>query len=407
MRIAVCDYSGHPFQVQLSRELARRGHDVLHLHFAEFQTPKGSLTIQPGDPASFAVEGISLGVPFAKDKFLKRRSQEISVGKRFAARLDAFAPDVVIASNLPLDALLRVARKSRASGRRFIYWQQDIWSIAIARILTQRYGLLGALVGSHYHEIERKAMSISDHVVVISEDFCPVLDGDFGIDLRKVVVVENWAPLNEISAREKNNGWSRAQSLADKQVVLYTGTLGMKHDPQQILATAELLRSRANTAVVVTSEGPAADWLKENADMRGLSALRVLPFQPYAVYPDVLASADVLISILEADAGRYSVPSKVLSYLCACRPIVLSAPEENLSFRIVSQAKAGMAIPAGNHSAFTDAVRALLENPEGRIAAGQNGRAYAEKMFDIVRIGNIFEKLCQPGVLASHPAVAA
>ncbi len=30
MRILVHDYSGHPFQAQLSRELARRGHDVVH-----------------------------------------------------------------------------------------------------------------------------------------------------------------------------------------------------------------------------------------------------------------------------------------------------------------------------------------------------------------------------------------
>ncbi|RMF52223.1 MAG: glycosyltransferase WbuB, partial [Bacteroidetes bacterium] len=32
MRILVHDYAGHPFQVQLSRALARRGHDVLHAY---------------------------------------------------------------------------------------------------------------------------------------------------------------------------------------------------------------------------------------------------------------------------------------------------------------------------------------------------------------------------------------
>ena len=38
MRILVHDYAGHPFQVQLSRALAQRGHDVLHAYCASLQT---------------------------------------------------------------------------------------------------------------------------------------------------------------------------------------------------------------------------------------------------------------------------------------------------------------------------------------------------------------------------------
>ena len=34
MKIIVHDYAGHPFQVQLSRRLASRGHEVLHLYCA-------------------------------------------------------------------------------------------------------------------------------------------------------------------------------------------------------------------------------------------------------------------------------------------------------------------------------------------------------------------------------------
>jgi hypothetical protein len=51
MRILVSDYSGHPFQVQLSRELARRGHSVTHTYSAGFQSPKGNLSVGDDDPA--------------------------------------------------------------------------------------------------------------------------------------------------------------------------------------------------------------------------------------------------------------------------------------------------------------------------------------------------------------------
>ncbi|MEA2536558.1 MAG: colanic acid biosynthesis glycosyl transferase WcaI, partial [Chloroflexota bacterium] len=72
LRIAVHDYSGHPFQVQLSRELARRGHEVLHLYSTTFQTPKGPLDPLPSDPRSFMIEGIDLGETFQKYSFVRR-----------------------------------------------------------------------------------------------------------------------------------------------------------------------------------------------------------------------------------------------------------------------------------------------------------------------------------------------
>ena len=48
MRILVNDYAGHPFQLQLSRELARRGHTILHTYFADAKGPKGNLA-SPSD----------------------------------------------------------------------------------------------------------------------------------------------------------------------------------------------------------------------------------------------------------------------------------------------------------------------------------------------------------------------
>ena len=52
MRISIVDYAGHPFQAQLSRKLAERGHDVLHLYFGQAITPRGMLTPTAEDPAA-------------------------------------------------------------------------------------------------------------------------------------------------------------------------------------------------------------------------------------------------------------------------------------------------------------------------------------------------------------------
>lgn len=393
MRICICDYSGHPFQVQLSRELARRGHKVLHLYFAEFQTPKGRLKVEADDPATLAIESIALGVSFEKYGYIKRRWQEIEVGRRFAKRITNYAPDLVLACNLPLDSLTKVVDSCANSGRPFIFWQQDIYGDAIRKILKRKFGAIGGLIGRYYQMSERRAAARSAEIITIAEDFREILEAEFKIAAANIHVIENWAPLDEITPRAKVNRWSRDYNLTDKKVVLYTGTLGLKHDPQQILALARKIRDRPNASVVITSEGPSANWLAERAKAESIAGLVILPFQPFEVYPDVLGTADVLISILEADAGAFSVPSKILSYMCAGRPIVLAAPPENLASRIVERSGAGLAVPAGNTAKFINAVEVLLNDADLRAECGRRSRNYAAENFDIVKIGDRFESV--------------
>ena len=68
--------------------------------------------------------------------------------------------------------------------------------------------------------------------------------------------------------------------------------------------------------VLVVSESVGVDWIEDQrTESEPLANLRVLPFQPFEELPNVLGAADVLIALLEGDAGEFSVPSKVLSYL--------------------------------------------------------------------------------------------
>lgn len=390
MKIAIIDYSGHPFQVQLSRELARRGHTVLHSFFSDFQTPKGHLTREADDPAGFSVEGVTLGVPFEKQSFVKRRQQEIQVGKKFVAQMRAFAPEVLITSNLPLDTLRVVQNSLRGRVRKFVFWQQDIYSVAIRRILKGKFGLAGDLIGRYYQHIERQILDRSSEVVVIAEDFVPILQQQFHTATGKVHVIENWAPLDEIPPQPKVNPWSEKHALADKKVVLYSGTLGMKHDPGLLLHIAEALKEQPDCRVVVASEGPGVEWLRSKISEHGLKNLELIGFQPFSEYPWVLGCADVLVGVLEKEAGVFSVPSKVLSYLCSGRPIVLSAPQENLAVRNVRNAKAGITVAPGDSDAMCDAVRKLLTNDALRAEMGRNSRACAEEKFDIRTIGDAF-----------------
>jgi glycosyltransferase involved in cell wall biosynthesis len=394
MRILLHDNSGHPFQVQLARELARRGHVVRHMFSAAFQTPRGALQRQPGDPAGFEVAAIDPGAPFAKYSYVRRFLQERRYGGLLRRELEAFRPDVALMSNTPPDALVAPQRWCRAHGVGFVFWVQDIYAEAVARILGQKLGPLGAPVAWHYRRLEGGLLRRSDQVVPITDDFAPLL-ARWGVAGERVTTIENWSPLEELPLRPRDNGFAREHGLQDKTVALYSGTLGLKHNPGLLLAIAEACRDDPRVAVVVVSEGLGASWLAERRAERGLANLVLLPFQPFARVPDMLGAADLLLTILEPDAGIYSVPSKVLTYFCAGKPLLAAMPRENLAARTILREQAGVVVAPDDVAAFVAAARALLADPARRAALGAAGRAHAERAFDIAHIASRFEAVLE------------
>jgi hypothetical protein len=73
MRILVHDYAGHPFQAQLSRELARRGHVVSHAFRAKPGGRSGSLTRLPADPDTLTFRPIRLSPRAAQSIGVRNR----------------------------------------------------------------------------------------------------------------------------------------------------------------------------------------------------------------------------------------------------------------------------------------------------------------------------------------------
>lgn len=403
MRILLNDYSGHAFTVELARELARRGHNVLHLSLGDFQSPKGDLARKPDDPKTFEVEAISLGVPFKKYDFVARRRQEIEYGRRVTTRIASWHPDVVIGCNNPLDPQRVIQNYCRACNICFVFWLQDIYSNAIKTVLKKKVPVVGHAIGVWYEELEKRLLRRADLVIAITEDFIAPLV-NWNVPRERIFVIENWAPKDKILILPRDNAWSRAHDLNRKFVLMYSGTLGLKHNPALLLATAEAFKAEPEVAVVVVSEGKYADDVRDTAKARGLSNLTVLPFQDFRDYSAVLATGDVMLAMIEPDAAVYSVPSKVLSYLCAGKAIVLSANGANLAARILMRSGAGYVVAPNDEAGFVTAIRRFLKDPEARHNAGVKARGYADENFDIGMIAGRFEAILASRGKAAAPA---
>ena len=99
------------------------------------------------------------------------------------------------------------------------------------------------------------------------------------------------------------------------------------------------------------------------------------------------------MGILEKDAGVFSVPSKILSYLCAGRPLAAAMPNDNLASKLVVDNRAGIVVEPDDETGFISAIVELLSNAKLRDRYGANGRRYAEAHFQISHICDQFERI--------------
>jgi len=388
MRLLVHDYSGHPFQVELSAELARRGHDVTHSWCEAHVSGKGNL----GGHDHLRFESIGRGEVVEKLSFARRLVQEVRYGVQLARQVRRRRPDVVLFGNVPVPMMAVVTLYLLVTRTPWVSWQQDVQGIAMRSFAGTKLSRAFLVFAHVAGWVERWCNLRADAIVVIAESFVDV-HREWGT-ADKTTVIPNWAPLDELVPTPRDNAWAREQDVADVPNLVYSGTLGLKHNPRLLVQLARAVRDRGTPAhLTVITEGNAVDELADEARKLDVP-ITLLPFQPYERLSEVLGAGDVLLVVLDKSAGAFSVPSKTLSYLCAARPILGLMPDENLAAHLIDAAGGRVLAPDRTSiPAAADWVTEVLDDNDLWDKLGRRARELAEREFELTLCATKFEEI--------------
>ena len=224
MRILIHDFAGHPFQIQLSRQLARLGHDVLHTYPIGLPGPKGQLNRLADDPENLSIRGIQLSGQFRKYSPVRRITTQRHYAQHLRRLVDEVKPDVVLSGNTPIDVQAELLFHCRRRRIGFVHWIQDIYICALNLVLRPKLGPLAKLVTLPFRLLETSVARRSDGIVVIASDFIDFLKS-IGVRRSEIEIIENWSPLEEVALHPQRNPWSESAgiSASHRPVFLYFG----------------------------------------------------------------------------------------------------------------------------------------------------------------------------------------
>jgi len=199
----------------------------------------------------------------------------------------------------------------------------------------------------------------------------------------RVTVIPSWGDPERIQPMSKASRFRGKHGL-NGFVVLYSGNLGQSQSLQWVVDAARSVQAAgADVTFVIVGRGARRDDIARRVLDSGATNVRM--FDPVGAedYPDLLASADVSLVLLEPSLSGLSVPSKFYSILASGRPPIAVVGEDSEVARAISEAECGVRVGHGDPQELAEVIVRLRNSPDLLDRMGANARRALEENYTI------------------------
>lgn len=376
----------------LGKELAGKGHRITVLTtFPQYNLTEASKKNIESYPAVANEDGIHVirlkTLPIHNVNHIARGIGQLLLPFLFFRGARLVGPqDVSVVYSPPLTLGLAAYLIKKREGTPFIFNVQDLFPQNAIDLGALKQSILIKFFRWMENFIYRKANHISVHSSG-NRDY--VLS--MGVNSDKVSVIHNWVDLDEYKIDGIPNPVREKDEFKGKFIVFFGGVMGYAQDLETVVDSASILKDHKQIIFLLLGDGAENETLVKKSQSLGLRNIEFLPFVSKEEYPFWVHVADVGLVTLKSSMKTPVVPSKILGYMAAGKPILASLNPESDGKRIVEEARCGINVPVGDPSAMADAILKFSADREETKAMGQNGRLYAEKHFSINACINQYE----------------
>jgi glycosyltransferase involved in cell wall biosynthesis len=212
-----------------------------------------------------------------------------------------------------------------------------------------------------------------------------------GVDPAKISVAQHWVDtslFNLGSARDVRSEFE----WNDRFIVMFAGNLGLVQGLETVIDAAALVPADVKAEFVFVGDGADRARLQRLATEKRVTNVRFVGHHPASEMPAFMRAADaLLVHLRPSGIADYAVPTKILSYMAAARPIICGTG--GAAVELVQAANAGLAVEPGDAPGLATAVERLAGmTADDRKQMGESGHRYLTAHLDKQRVIDFYEQ---------------
>ena len=307
--------------------------------------------------------------------FFARKVVRALDGRKFDLVIDIYPPNL-----FSLDPSRKRMLKAPIVG--IVHDLQGVMSQTKSSIFRRTIGYL-------VRPLERKALERCDRLVFLSNAMMQFALDNYGLDEEKCDVAYPFKSLSEIGS-----GKVPSALLLQKKSLVYSGALGEKQAPEELLQLMdEFARRHSDYGVIIFSDGPVFDSLKESYSTSD-SQLQFHGLVPDDELEGLLRSSTIQIIPQKLSVSHGAFPSKLPNLIAAGTPILGITDEGSEVDHLLSRYSRGKTINAWD----SDITIGALEDFAHELDSGvmpPNAEMDDRELSDHFSVERLCEKICE------------
>ena len=319
-------------------------------------------------------------------------SRKSSLGSRFLENLSfglvsslrllfSKKPDVVYANT---GAIFAVGIVSIVCLFRRIPYVISIQDIYPESLVNQGRIKPGGALESILKSADSWVASRADSVVVLSREFCSIYEDTRLVPRGRVHIIRNWgaAEFLDFSAVDSGAVRSRLGIRRSSFLYVYAGNIGVAAGLETLIREVQIAGRQHDIVLLIAGDGSAVARCKDLA--AATIDDRVVFRSPWPVEEtaEILGCADAFVLPTLAEQAQVSVPSKLISYLFAGRPVLAVASPGSEIDEIVRESGCGWVVPDTGSGSIAKVLAAVARTDRDELTImGRKGREFAINAF--------------------------
>lgn len=237
-----------------------------------------------------------------------------------------------------------------------------------------------------FNRLNRWLYSNARNIIVVGRDMEELVAAQSNLQAGKaqnVVTIPNWAALEEVEPRPKNeNELLKQLGISDKFVFLYAGNMSHPQDVESIIECARQLKDHDEIRFVFIGGGMKRKWIESEIKDKQLKNVYLLDPLPREQQTLFLNACDVGLVSLVKNMYGLAMPSRTYNLLAAGKPILALTEKNSEVERLIQEEKVGWTVEPQNPEKLLKIIETIYSRRDELEEMGAVARRSAVERYD-------------------------